>query len=43
MPIFLSSSRYISVPLETTYMAAYASLPAIVRDTLEGRAPPEWE
>lgn len=37
MPLFLSSERYILVPLETTYQAAYRGVPAFWRDVLEGR------
>jgi len=37
MPLFLNPDRYIDVPLETTYMAAFRGMPAIWRDVLEGR------
>lgn len=35
MPLFLSPDRYVSVPLEMTYEAAYSSLPAFWRDVLK--------
>ena len=35
MPLFLSSSRYVNVPLETTYMAAYRKMPERLRSTVE--------
>lgn len=38
MPLFLHPERYINVPLEPTYMAAYAGMPAFWRDVLEGRS-----
>jgi hypothetical protein len=37
MPLFLRSDRYIPVPLESTYQAAYRGVPAFWRDVLEGR------
>jgi len=37
MPLFLSSDRYVSVPLETTYQEAYRGMPAFWRNVLEGR------
>jgi hypothetical protein len=37
MPLFLHPERYIMVPLETTYQAAYRGMPAFWRDVLEGR------
>ena len=40
MPLFLTSDRYVNVPLEATYAAAYRGLPAFWRDVLEGRQPP---
>lgn len=40
MPLFLTPERYINVPLEPTYQAAYAGMPEIWRDVLEGRTPP---
>ena len=39
MPLFLHSDRYVPVPLETTYAAAYRGVPAFWRDVLEGRRP----
>jgi hypothetical protein len=39
MPLFLTPDRYVNVPLETTYQAAYRGLPAFWRDVLEGRQP----
>lgn len=41
MPLFLTTSHYVEVPLESTYAVAYAGLPKIVRDILAGRARPE--
>jgi hypothetical protein len=35
MPLFLHSDRYINVPLEPTYEAAYGGMPAFWRDVLE--------
>jgi hypothetical protein len=35
MPLFLSADRYVNVPLEETYMAAYRGVPAIWRQALE--------
>ncbi len=40
MPLFLNPDRYINVPLESTYLAAYRGMPAFWRDVLEGRQPP---
>lgn len=39
MPLFLQSDRYINVPLEPTYEAAYNGMPSFWRDVLEGKAP----
>jgi hypothetical protein len=39
MPLFLHHDRYINVPLEPTYQAAYRGVPAFWRDVLEGRQP----
>jgi hypothetical protein len=39
MPLFLSSERYINVPLERTYLEAYRGMPAFWRDALEGAVP----
>jgi hypothetical protein len=41
MPLFLLPDRYVDVPLEATYMAAYQGMPRFWRDVLEGRAPAE--
>jgi hypothetical protein len=41
MPLFLAKGKYVAAPLEKTYMAAYEKLPKIVKDIIEGRAPPE--
>jgi hypothetical protein len=38
MPLFLSSERYIDVPLDATYQEAYRGMPEFWRDVLEGRA-----
>ena len=35
MPLFLTSERYVNVPLETTYQAAYRGMPAFWREVLE--------
>jgi hypothetical protein len=35
MPLFLHSDRYVVVPLETTYQAAYRGVPAFWRKVLE--------
>jgi hypothetical protein len=37
MPLFLNPDRYINVPLEATYLAAYQGMPAFWREVLEGR------
>ena len=39
MPLFLSPERYVNVPLEATYRAAYEGMPRFWRDVLEGRSP----
>ncbi len=39
MPLFLQPDRYVNVPLEPTYEAAYRGMPAYWRDVLEGRLP----
>jgi hypothetical protein len=41
MPLFLRPDRYVRVPLESTYQAAYRGMPAYWRDVLEGRDPPQ--
>ena len=38
MPLFLSSERYIDVPLEETYQIAYRGMPAFWREVLEQAA-----
>lgn len=35
IPLFLRPDRYVNVPLEPTYGAAYAGMPAFWRDVLE--------
>lgn len=37
MPLFLNPQRYVQVPLEATYMAAYHGMPGFWRDVLEGK------
>jgi hypothetical protein len=37
MPLFLTSQRYVNLPLESTYDAAYQGMPAFWRDVLDGR------
>lgn len=39
-PLFLTAERYINVPLEATYQAAYRGLPRFWRDVLEQPLPP---
>jgi hypothetical protein len=39
MPLFLRPDRYLYVPLEETYQAAYRGMPSFWRDVLEGRPP----
>jgi len=36
MPLFLTEDRYVNVPLEETYQAAYEGVPRIYRRVLEG-------
>jgi hypothetical protein len=38
MPLFLNSERYVNVPLETTYQAAYRGVPAFWRARLDAPA-----
>jgi hypothetical protein len=38
MPLFLRPDRYIDVPLESTYLAAYRGVPAFWRNVLDGSA-----
>jgi hypothetical protein len=40
MPLFVRPDRYVNVPLEATYTAAYRGMPAFWRDVLEGKPPP---
>jgi hypothetical protein len=37
MPLFLRPDRYVFVPLEPTYQAAYRSMPPFWRNVLEGQ------
>lgn len=37
MPLFLTLDRYVNVPLEASYVAAYQGMPAFWRDVLEGK------
>jgi hypothetical protein len=39
MPLFVRPDRYVNVPLEATYAAAYRGMPAFWRDVLEGKPP----
>ena len=39
MPLFLRPDRYVNVPLESTYQAAYGDMPPIWREVIEGRPP----
>jgi hypothetical protein len=39
MPLFLRPDRYVYVPLEPTYQAAYRSMPPFWRNVLEGQPP----
>jgi hypothetical protein len=39
MPLFLSSDRYVNVPLEATYVQGYRGLSELWREMLEGRSP----
>ncbi len=40
MPLFLSASRYVTVPLEATYLTAYRGMPEFWRQVIE-QVPPE--
>lgn len=40
MPLFLHAERYVNVPLEATYQAAYRGVPAFWKNVLEGRETP---
>jgi hypothetical protein len=35
MPLFIANGRYVNVPLEATYQAAYRGVPAFYRNILE--------
>jgi hypothetical protein len=37
MPLFLTPDRYVGLPLEPTYVAAYASMPAFWQQVIEGK------
>ena len=37
MPLFLNPDRYINLPLEATYEAAYRGMPSFWRNVLEGK------
>ena len=39
MPLFLNPERYVSLPLESSYCAAYQGMPAFWRNVLEGKEP----
>jgi Protein of unknown function (DUF4058) len=39
MPLFIRPDRYVYVPLEATYQAAYRGMPEFWRDVLEGGSP----
>ena len=39
MPLFLRPDRYVNVPLEPTYQAAYRGTPAVWREVLESGGP----
>lgn len=41
MPLFLTPERYVNVPLESTYQAAYAGVPQFWRKVLEAPPPSE--
>jgi hypothetical protein len=40
MPLFLNPERYVSVPLESTYAAAWRGMPGFWRNVLEGQTSP---
>ncbi len=42
MSLFLTATRYVNVPLETTYLSAYRGMPEFWREVLE-KVPPEAE
>jgi hypothetical protein len=37
MPLFLTAERYVNVPLEPTYLAAWRGMPRFWKDVLEGK------
>jgi hypothetical protein len=37
LPLFLTSERYVNLPLGPSYAAAYRGMPSFWRDVLEGR------
>ena len=37
MPLFVTQQRYVNLPLETTYQAAYQGMPSFWRGVLEGK------
>jgi hypothetical protein len=37
MPLFLTAERYVNVPLEATYQAAYRGMPEFWRNVIEQR------
>jgi len=39
MPLYYRQGRYVNVPLETSYQAAYRGLPAVWKEALEGLPP----
>jgi hypothetical protein len=41
MPLFLRPDRYVNVPLEPTYQAAYRNIPPFWREIIEERSPLE--
>ena len=40
MPLFLTPDRYVQVPLEATYQAAWQNVPEFWRDVLTGNGGP---
>jgi len=40
MPLFIRFDRYVNVPIERTYQAAYRGVPRFWREVLEETAPP---
>jgi hypothetical protein len=41
MPLFLNRERYVGLPLESTYQAAYQGMPAFWCEVLEAKSPPD--